>query len=178
MLYKDLLEQLVMFYLNSDNKKLTTTYKVIAHGSGAMSDMLFFASKKVTVEDQKNYYKNLNDKYKQHGQDIFWDVINTESQTLIRNVKSVVKDMEVKKIIRYMDVVNAVKLDADGHEYHEPIHPLLAKEIDDKKTELREKHDITHTDIRYKPKSPAVVAYKEDEHEYLQSLGMNMCMML
>ena len=172
MLYKDLFEQLVMFYLNSENRKLTTTYKVLAHKSGAMSDVLFFASKNVTVEEQKNYYKYVNDKYKKHGHDIFWDVIGTESQTIIRNVKSVVKDMEVKKIIRYMDVVNAVELDEYGFECpHEPIHPLLAKQIDDKKTELCEKHDVTHTDIRYKPKSPAVIAYKEEEYEYLQSLG-------
>lgn len=170
--YKELLEQLIMIYLNNDNRKLTTTYKVLAHESGAMSDMLFFASRNVTAEEQKNYYKDVNDKYKKHGYDVFWNVIDTESQTLIRNIKSVVKDMEIKEIIRYMNVVNAVKLDKDGHKYHEPINPLTAKKIDDKKTELREKHDVTFTDIRYKTKSPAVIAYKEDEHVYLQSLGI------
>jgi hypothetical protein len=170
--FKHLLEQLVYAYLVSDNGKHNVTYKVLAHQTGIMSDTIFYASKNATVEEKKNYYRNhvAGTELAKNGFKVFWDVINVESQALIRYVKSVVNDMQKKQIIRYMDVVNAVTLE-NRKEVHNPIDAVKAYHIDMVKKQLREKHNVTHRDIRFKKKSPAVVAYKKAEYKYLQSLG-------
>ncbi|PGT78169.1 MULTISPECIES: hypothetical protein [Bacillaceae] len=169
--YKEIIQNLILIHLNEKNRKPSTTYRVLAHDLEIMSDVLFSSSNMVTAEEQKNYYKNLDAKYKKQGFAVFWDNVSKESQRIIRNVESVLNDMKEKGIIRHMDVVNAVSLDKFGREIHNPITYIEVNKIDMMKRKLRGKHEVTITDIRYKPKSPAVVAYKEDEYNFLQSFG-------
>ncbi|WP_144559697.1 hypothetical protein [Bacillus thuringiensis] len=169
--YKELIKNLILIYLKNENSKSTTTYKVLTHDLGVMDNLLYMASKKVTAEERKAFYNNLDGKYKEYGWAMFWDVVDIESERIKDNVKSALKEMKSKKIIRHMDIVNAVIKDKNGKEIHNPITVIEAKKIDDMKRKIREKHNITFIDIRYKPKHPSVIAYKEDEYEFLQSLG-------
>ena len=143
----------------------------LAHDLEIMSDILFVASEKVTIDEQKAFYKNLDAKYKQYGYVMFWDAVNKESQRIWKHIESVLKDMKEKGIIRHMDVVNAVSLDKFGREIHNPISVNEVSKIDKMLKRLREEHEITATDIRYKPKSASVLAYKEVEYKYLQAFG-------
>jgi hypothetical protein len=169
--YKEILQKLFLIHMRNSNRKKSTTYRVLAHDTQIMSDILFFASDKVTIDEQKAFYENLDAKYKQYGYVMFWDAVNKESQRIRKHVESALKDMKEKGIIRHMDVVNAVSLDKHGREVHNPISIIEVAKIDKMLRSLREKHDVTTTDIRYKPKSASVIAYKEDEYEYLQSFG-------
>ncbi|WP_040204313.1 hypothetical protein [Neobacillus jeddahensis] len=169
--YKEILQNIILIYLKNPNRKPSTTYRVLARDLEVMSDVLFFASEKITIDEQKGYYKNLDDKYKKYGYVMFWDAVNKETQRIRKHIESVVKDMKEKGIIRHMDVVNAVSLDKFGREIHDPIIVSEVCKIDKMLKSLREKHEVTATDIRYKPKNLSVLAYKEDEYKYLQSLG-------
>ncbi|MCP1190800.1 hypothetical protein NKR17_17270 [Priestia flexa] len=169
--YKEILQNLILIYLKNPNRKLSTTYRVLAHDLEIMSDILFVASEKVTIDEQKAFYKNLDAKYKQYGYVMFWDAVNKESQRIWKHIESVLKDMKEKGIIRHMDVVNAVSLDKFGREIHNPISVNEVSKIDKMLKRLREEHEITATDIRYKPKSASVLAYKEVEYKYLQAFG-------
>lgn len=169
--YKEILQNLILIYLKNPNRKPSTTYRVLAHDLEVMSDMLFFASEKITIDEQKAYYGNLDEKYKKYGYVMFWDAVNKETQRIKKHIESVLKDMKEKGIIRHMEVVNAVSLDKYEREIHNPITYSEVGKIDKMLKCLREKHEVTATNIRYKPKSPTVLAYKEDEYNYLQSLG-------
>ncbi|UED79292.1 hypothetical protein FH508_0017840 [Lysinibacillus sp. CD3-6] len=169
--YKEILQNLILIYLENPNRKPSATYRVLARDLEVMSDILFFASEKVTSDEQKAYYKNLDDKYKKNGYEMFWDAVNKETQRIRKHIESVLKDMKEKGIIRHMDVVNAVSLDKYEREIHNPINVSEVGKIDKMLKSLREKHEVTATDIRYKPKSTSVLSYKEDEYNYLQSFG-------
>lgn len=169
--YKEILQNLILIYLKNPNRKPSTTYRVLAHDLEVMSDILFIASEKITFDEQKAYYGNLDEKYKKYGYVMFWDAVNKETQRIRKHIESVLKDMKEKGIIRHMDVVNAVSLDQHGREIHNPIIVGEVAKIDKMLKRLREKHEVIATDIRYKPKNLSVLAYKEDEYKYLQSLG-------
>ncbi|OFD90558.1 hypothetical protein BWGOE13_55250 [Bacillus mycoides] len=65
---------------------------------------------------------------------------------------------------------NSCGSDAGG-EAHDTINPMEVIKIKLKQTELRQKHNVTFSDIKFKLRSNAVKEYKKDENEYLQSLG-------
>ncbi|QNK49393.1 hypothetical protein H7F28_03535 [Brevibacterium sp. PAMC23299] len=170
--YEGIIRNLVLLYLNQDkDHPATTTIKVLARELGLMSDTLYFASKKITSNQQKAHYDNLDKKY-QVGYSMFWHIVPRESERIKNHLKSVLKKMSEAGIIYLRDVTNAVTIDENG-ENHNPIDNIQAFEIKKTQRNLREKHDVTVADLRYRPKHHKVLAYKEDEQEYFDSLDIH-----
>lgn len=169
--YEDIVRNLVLLYLNQ-NKDVpaTTTISLLAHKLELMSDTLYIASKKITANQQKAYYDNLEPKY-QVGYSMFWHIVSKESKRIKDHLKSILIRMSDDGIIYYRDVTNASTIE-NGKVEHNPIDNVFAFQIKKTQRMLREKHDITITDIRFRPKHHKVIAYKEEEKNYFDSLGI------
>ncbi|MEC2076392.1 hypothetical protein [Metabacillus fastidiosus] len=170
--YKEDIREAALIQINKTNK-ITTTYRHLLREMNIVDEVLHVASRKFTIESQKAFYDNLDDKYKTHGYSIFWEVVRIEYRRLIDNLKSALRSLADSKIITLTDIVNGVSLDENNREVHDIIHPVIAKKIERKKRELREKYDVVGNELLFKPKSKreAIKKYEEAEYEYLQSLG-------
>lgn len=169
--YEEVVRNLVLLYLNQDKDvPATTTISVLAHELEMMSDTLYIASKKVTANQQKAHYDNLEPKY-QVGYSMFWHIVSKESKRIKDHLNSILTRMSDDGIIYYRDVTNAVTIE-DGREDHNPIDNVMAFHIKKMQRKLREKHDVTIADIRFRPNHHKVVAYKEDEESYFETIGI------
>jgi len=164
--YKEDIREAIITHLNNTNE-LTTTYRQLLKKLGVISDIMYVASRKFSVNEQKAFYENLDDKYKEFGHAIFWDVVQREYSRLESNIKSVLTDMAKKKIIKMSNVTN---VRYHGQSEHETLHVSDAKEIDDKKTELREKYDITMRDVMFNTsdKRKQIEDYKKELKAYFE----------
>ena len=170
--YEEIIENLVLLYLNQNkDQTANTTLKALSYKLGLMSDTLYFASKKITANQQIAHYHNLNEKY-QVGYSMFWHIVTKESERIKNHLKSILKKMKQAGTIYLRDVTNAVIV-VEDEENHYPIDNIQAFEIKKTQRNLREKHDVTVADLRYRPKYHKVLAYKEDENEYFNSLGIH-----
>jgi hypothetical protein len=169
--YKEDIREAILTYL-SNTDEITTTYRHLLRRLGILGDVLYVACRKFSVNEQKKYYENLDDKYKQYGHAVFWDVVQREYSRLESNIESVLIEMAKKKIIKVSNVTNVAY---KGKKEHETLHVFEAKKVDDKKRELREKYDVTVKDLLFKTKSKSeqIKAYNHELEEYFEPLGID-----
>ncbi|PPA68879.1 hypothetical protein [Jeotgalibacillus proteolyticus] len=169
--YEEVVRNLTLLYLNQDkDKPATITVSALAHKLGLMSDTLHIASKKITAKQQMAHYDNLVSKYKV-GYSFFWHIVSKESKRIKDHLNSILTRMSRDGIIYYRDVTNAVVIE-DKKKEPNPIDNVKAFQIKKMQANLREKHDITIVDIIYRSNHRNVLAYKEDEERYFNSLGI------
>jgi len=168
--YKEDIREAILTYL-SDTEEITITPRHLLRKLGILDEVLFVACRKFSAKEQKDYYNNLDEKYKVNGHAIFWDTVHIEYARLEENLESVLKDMAKSKIIKISNVTNVAYI---GKREHETLHILEAKKIDDFKCELREKYDVTPNELLFKPKAKVkqIKGYKVEEKEFFESLGI------
>ncbi|MGG2087926.1 hypothetical protein ABFY59_13130 [Priestia aryabhattai] len=169
--YEEIVQNLTLMYLNqAEDQPVTITLGLLAHELGLMSNTLYNASKKLTANQQQAHYYNLDTKY-QIGYSMFWHIVPKESKRIKDHLNSILHKMSKSGIIYYRDITSAVTIE-DGKKEHNPIDNVMAYNIKEIQRKLREKHNITIGDIMFRPKHHKVLAYKEDEQSYFDSLGI------
>jgi hypothetical protein len=165
--YKEDIRKIVLNYLIEHKEDTFTLRRMLEH-LNIVDSTFSLASKKYNINERKAFYKNLDDKYKEYGHAIFWDVVQREHRRLSDNLKSVLDDLVKSKLIKKYDMTFAVMIEDDKHErisYEE------AKDIYEYLVELREKNKVTLKEIMFST-SEDVRQYKQDEKKYLESLGI------
>ncbi|MEK5175539.1 hypothetical protein NST63_20305 [Heyndrickxia sp. FSL W8-0496] len=75
-----------------------------------VDDVLYVPCRKFLANEQKDYYKNLDGKYKVNGHAIFWDTVHIEYARLEENLELVLKDMAKSKVIKISNVTIAAHI--------------------------------------------------------------------
>lgn len=169
--YKEDIREAILTCL-SNTDEIVVTYRHLLRKLGILDEVLYVASRKFSSVEQIEYYKTLDDVYKNNGHAIFWDIVHLEYNRLEENLESALNDMAKKKVIKMANVTNVAYI---GKSKHETLHVFEAKKIDDMKRELREKYDVTPQELLFKPRAKAkqIKGYKIEETQYFESLGID-----
>ncbi|KGR89366.1 hypothetical protein CD31_00725 [Lysinibacillus boronitolerans JCM 21713 = 10a = NBRC 103108] len=175
MIYRTTLEELILMYLKYGNRKyLTTTTRKLAYEIGAITKEMYELSRLKGQGERNDYHKKLTEieAFTGVNYSLLFDVVNRETERVLKNIETILDDLNLRNIIYYVPVTNGVIEGERGEpEEHEMLDPLLVAEIVSKQRELREKHNVEYNDLRFRLKDKRVQAYKKEERKYLKTLG-------